>query len=264
MSISLRVCVCSFVVCGALWLAGIACDAQTAGVKIEVQAAVVGASSGGSPAEFENQKGWKIKLDKAHMLVGPVYLYEGLSQVRLWDYLRPWRVALAHPGHVDANGRKVLAEFLGQQALDLLKSEPSDLGRLKGIEGSLQSVDLELTPPGAGLPKDATEQLGGAMIFVAGTATKGDDSRPFQLALTVPDEGTMRTVKGIDAKVPLEADKVAAGRLVLQVRIDSWFTSVDFSHLTEQNSDGKYLLDATNAAILQGVRSRHSYSVEWR
>lgn len=237
----------------------------TGGTKIEFEAAAVGVhSTGQSPTSFENKKGWTIKLDKAHMLIGPVYLYEGTLSVRLWDYLQPIKSAYAHAGHVDASGQKTLGEILEHSVLDLLKGEATSLGIVKGVAGQLNKAELQLLPPGAArLVSGSASDVGGATVFASGTATKGSESRPFVLKLTVPDRGTMRVVPNIAANVSLLEDDVQSGKLMLKVQVDTWFTNVDFATLTEKNDKEQYLLTESNGAILQGVRSRYSYAFDW-
>ena len=241
-----------------------ACTAETAGVKLTLKAEVVGSlTSGKAVTSFENRRGWKIQLEKAYMLVGPVYLLEGEPQAQLLPWFLPWRTAHAH---VNANGQRVLAELREHFVLDLLKATPTSLGEMRGIAGTAQTAELHLLPPGGTrLAKTSAtiSNVSGATVFVQGKATLGKETRSFELKLTLPKSDNMRIVGNIGTDISLEKNTVGGGRLLLKVYVDRWFTNVDFATLTKKDESGRSLLTADDSAIQQGIRSRYSYHFAW-
>ncbi len=240
------------------------CEAKTSGVKIQFQASAVGAMSDGKPVgAFENRQGWKVTLEKAHFLFGPVVFYEGKPRVAWWRGLPRWGVAYADPGHVTVDNRKVLAEVREQYVLDLLKGEALDLGKRSGIEGTLESVELQLLPPAGGVI-GALAEMEGVTFSAIGQAEKAGEIRKFHAKLTIPEGGTQRSVQGIEAEVPLSAAKVTTGRLEVRIFVDRLLGSVDFGELSEKGEGERYALNEKDGGIVQGIRSRYSYGVVWR
>jgi len=253
-------------VLGGLGVAAMAaCDARTSGVKLTIQAEAVGVlSNGKSIATFTNRRGWKIELEQAYMLIGPMYLLEGEPQASLWDYLRPWSIAHAH---VNANGQKVLAELREHFVLDLLKLSPTSLGAIKGIEGNAQTAELHLLPPGrTRLSKHSASitNVSNATVHAKGKASKGQEVRPFQLTLTLPKTDNKQLVQNIGTEIDLQEDNIEQGRLQLRIYVDRWFTNVDFMSLNKKDKNGRFMLTAEDNAIVQGIRSRYSYNFSWR
>lgn len=243
-----------------------ACDARTSGVKLTMNAEVVASLTNGKPVtSFTNRRDWEIQLERAYMLVGPVYLLEGEPQASLWHYLRPYGVAHAHA--VNANGQRVLAELREHFVLDLLKSTPTSLGTMRGIQGIAQTAEMYLLPPGGtrlSTQSANASHVNGATIYAIGTATKNQDSRNFLLQVTLPKSDKMQLISNIGTDITLEQGNIEQGRLQMRVYIDRWFTNVDFSTLTKQDEKGRFLLTEDNNAIVQGIRSRHSYNLSWR
>ncbi|MCB9644666.1 MAG: hypothetical protein H6728_16450 [Myxococcales bacterium] len=244
------------------------CDARTGGVRIQFQASAIAKLSNGQPVgAFENRLGWKITLEKASMLLGPVYLYEGKPRLASWwKGLQLWGVAHADPGHITVDNRKILGEIRDQYVLDLLKSEATSLGQFTGVEGQLQAMELQLLPSGAAnVAAGDVTQVNGATFYGLGKAEKDGKTVAFELKLTVPDSGTMRVVEGIAADIQLLSSTVSSGQLEIQVLVDRLFDSVDFAEVLNAAPDANLaLLDERFGSMLQGVRSRYSYNVVWK
>jgi len=142
----------------------------------------------------------------------------------------------------------------------------------RGEAGTCHTAELHLHPPGdqqlpAGSSQAEFAKLDGYSIVIEGTATRDASTIPFRVALDIPDEGTMRIVQNIAGEVELDDESVRPGRIVVQILLDAWLDKVDFSTLTETDGDGNYLFsDDTQArtALLQAVRNRYSYRVDWR
>ncbi len=238
------------------------CGAQTSGTKIKFEVAFSGAvSSGDSRTSFTNKKGWSIKLEKAEVLVGPLYFYAGEPRASLWNQLFGIGQAFAH---VQVGTGQVLGEIQEQVAVNLLADQPTSFGKVVGIEGQMRSFELHLHPPGT-LPIQGggTKALESSTVSIQGVATQGNDSKAFQVNLLIPETGTMRVVENIASEVSLQETTSANGKLLVEMLVDKWFTNVDFATVSKTNDEGVLLIDANNLALLQGVRSRYAYQAKW-
>jgi len=250
-----------------------ACNVETSGEAIRFATAARGITSDGQPVgEFENSKGWTVNLDRALVSLGPVYFYGGEPMARSTPIFEAFGgVAHACPTHSQYDYGAVLGEVLSQYAVDLLAAEPTSTGEVDGEAGTCHSIELHIHPVGAeqlpaGSPADELDELEGASILLEGVATRDEGSVPFRAVLDIPDEGTMRVVQNIEGNVELDDNSNRPGTAVVQILVDAWFENVDFSSLTETDDDGTFLFtEDTQAqvALLQAVRNRYSYSLEW-
>ncbi len=244
-----------------------ACGAQTAGHRVSYKAAFAGAVSKGTIQEFTNKHGWKIQLQEAKLLVGPLYFYSGEPRASLWQQWFGVNAAAACPTHAQFDNGQVLGEVQNQIVVDLLSPTPTPLGTIEGIEGHMQSMELHLHPPGTleqSNVEDLPTKLQGATLYMSGRASNDTEGVPFKVSFVIPDTGTMRIIESISSNVKLEEDSVQKGSLVLQVYLDKWFTNVNFATVGQQNRSGETMLDASNLALLQGVRSRYAYGAVWK
>lgn len=250
---------------GGGFLAFEACGVRTSGAKLTIQAEAVGSlTSGEAVTTFTNRHDWTIELEKAYMLVGPVYLMEGVPQVKLWHFLRPWKVAYAH---VNANGQRVLAELREHYVIDLLKSTPTSLGTLKGIEGLAETAELYLLPPGGTRLSSQSapiSYMNGATVHVEGKAVRGQETHTFQLDIVLSKRDKKHLVSNISTEIDLQESTSQQGHLRLRIFVDRWFTNVEFEDITNKDESGRLMLTAEDNSITQGVRSRHSYQLSWR
>jgi hypothetical protein len=192
---------------------------------------LAGRAASDSTAEFTNAQGWTVTLSQVAVSTGPLYYFDGETifgttarAPRGLDALFV-RAAFAHPGHYVPGNAK--GEMLTPTSFDLAKG-PADLGMGQGVSGPFRSATFAFQAPPQGAL--ATE-LGGAVAKLAGTATKGGESRAFTAAVA-PEE-----VKGADGTTSIagcpfkEADVQANGTVTLTVRLTQWFDQVDFTTL---------------------------------
>ena len=211
-----------------------ACDAA-AGREVTVSMALVAETrTGQAPDHFVTSTGWDVTLDDAALVLGPVYLFEnpppGASLVPWW---RPdgWlvRTAHAHAGDQHFAGGAVLAEYVGQLALDVRHGEPVELGQVTATAGRARSFSVLLDPPRTGLG----EATHGHHAWVRGRATKEGATVAFEGGLDIPNEGRLRKVDGLPLEAPLED----GGRFTLVVHPDAWFDAADFAKLPAAEGD---------------------------
>ena len=250
----------------------LSCDAETAGEAIHFKTAVQGiVADGDAVAKFETSKGWRVDLETAQALIGPVYYYGGAPMVRRHRPVFGAGVAMACPTHAQYDFGTVLGEVPMQYVVDLLAETPTSTGKVAGEKGACRSAELHIHPPGdqqleTGSPAEAIDSLDGYAIRLSGTATKDETSMPFSAMLNIPDEGTMRIIQNIEGDVDVDDTAEKQGRIVLKIRVDAWFAQVDFASLTETDDDGVYLFSEdtqARTALLQAVRNRYSYRVAW-
>lgn len=258
----------------AAWVGLTPSCSDTAGRKVEFVVGVRGALSGnGEVAPFTNAKGWRVTLEEAYMVLGPIYFYanEALSARRNGAQRKPGltlRTAVACPAHAQYDKGTVLGEVLEQYVVDLLAGETLSFGSRVGVAGTVKLFELHLHPPETvplGTSPHSPETLNGHTIWVSGTAVRDTQTIHFVGGLTVPDEGTLRVVDQIPAEVDLNAVSAAGGMVVVEVLLDSWFANVDFGSLTQTDDRDRHVIDGdsqAHVAWLQGVRSRYAYTLK--
>jgi hypothetical protein len=169
---------------------------------------------------FTTRAGWTVDLTDAHVVLGPVYVLAPIATT-LRDLVMP--VAYAHGGHDDFAGRVVRAEWLEQASVDLLAAERTSLGLADGSAGPAGDVTIDLEPPSA----DAAAPTQGHHAWIAGTATMGATTIPFEGGLDIPDDGLSRRVEGIPASGDFDTD----GELTVTVHVSSWLDEMHFDRL---------------------------------
>jgi hypothetical protein len=244
------------------------CFGQTRGDRVVVATAARGATESGEPlTSFTTRQGWTVKLQKAQLALGPVYLFE--NKPTAW-YQRLFSInkAYAHAGGNELKGA-VLLEVLEQYPVDLLAATPTNTGVVPALGGLAQAVELELHPVGEvapGAPESAYELLGDETLYLEGQAEKEGQTVRFAGRVSIPDRGTERVVQNIRADLELAGATPDSGKLVLSVLLDQVLANVRFDTLTQQ-TDGVHSLDDEGAqahtALLSGLRSRYSYSAAW-
>lgn len=249
----------------------LSCEAETTGRSIQFSTATAGSvDSDGTVSDFETARGWRVELTQALTLLGPIYFYGGEPMASRF-ILPSVGVAAACPTHAQYDYGAVLGEVLEQHVIDLLAEKPTSTGEIQGQAGTCRSVEVHLHPKGdqglkLGSGSDA-ELLEDSSIRLEGTAEKDGEEIPFRALVTIPDEGTARIIQNIAADEVLDDVAEKPGRLVIQVLLDIWFSEVDFSTLDETDEDGVFLFtEGTQArtALIQAVRNRYAYRVEWR
>lgn len=240
----------------------LACDsAPTPGSQVTLALSAQGLTEAGSPLTepFVTSRGWSVSLDEAVILVGPVYLYAGaetdtgLARVAQWVF----PTAAACATHAQASDGVLLAEVRTQAVVDLL-GEPEVLwDEVPALEGSVRAMELHLHPPGeldTESSAEALSALAGHTARLRGSATQGEDVRPFSVEITLPDEATWRIVESI----PVEAIALGAeNALTLRLHANQWLDAIDFSQV-----EGEIHPDTQAwTALTLGLRAQAGYSL---
>ncbi|NOZ86075.1 MAG: hypothetical protein GXP49_07395 [Deltaproteobacteria bacterium] len=201
--------------------------------------------------DFENDLGWKVVLDSASVVIGPIYFFSGeplFSMSRLLDWLDPIPTAFAHPGHYVAG--EALGQVLDQARIDLLSEMPQVLGTATGVTGLYNSARVYLKPAG-----DDTYS-----VLVTGTATKDQDHVSFKGELDVEIK-----LEGLPCGIHVEPGK--AGGMVMFVDPRIWLKRVDFSTLAGPDQDGYMFFEkgtSNHSAFSRGVDNAGAFSFSWK
>lgn len=204
---------------------------------------------------FTTATGWTVDLTDAHLALGPVYVLAPIVTT-LRELVMP--VAYAHGGHDDFAGRVVRAEWLEQASVDLLAPARTSLGIADGSAGPAGDVTVDLEPP-----SDAnTSAVHGHHAWLAGAATMGTTTIPFEGGLDIPDEGLSRRVEGIPASGDYDTD----GELTLTVHVSSWLDQMHFDRLAAPTT-GETRVIATGSqpytAWYIGARTASAFSTTY-
>lgn len=238
----------------------------TGGERVRLDLAVegVGLSAEGS---FTTETGWEVRLERAVIALGPVYLWENPPPVAgvVAPRRAPWRAlgdflvppAHAHVGDTHFDGGQVRAEYVGQVLFDAVAEQPLELGSIEGIAGRARSFTVVLDPPRQSVDDGRLE---GHHAVVVGEASRGGEVVAFSGGLDVPAEGTQRQVDGIEADVSIQE----GGRLLLRVDVSRWLRDAEFQHLTEGGSDSGFVITPASqvrTAWFIGLRSFDAFSL---
>lgn len=256
-------------------LTAFGCGDETAGEALSFDTAALGVTDTGAPSDpFTNNKGWRITLERAALALGPIYYYSAEAQASLFDRLFSIKSANACPAHAQFDKGSVLGEIRQQVVVDLLTASPTPTGISDGEKGRCKMFELHFHPPGeipAASDDAAFAPLNGHSFFIRGLAERDDTAIHFEGFLTIPDEGTMRIVEQISADVTLDGGD---GEAIVGIHVDKQLANLDFASIIDEA--GECVEDAEEGvcaigeesqaylAWLTGVRSRQSYSLEWR
>jgi len=225
-------------------LALFACGGTTGGDVITLPFSVGGVQG---PLTFQNPQGWTVELETAQIWLGPFY-FNAFPPVT--DQFRSGVVIVEATEQVSVN------------ALDpSLQQIP---GGADGETGQAVAVEIDLFPPGetpensSGCPLLA-QQIG----TVAGTATKGATTIPFNGPIVIPDTASVQVpclellaIQGASVDLTFTS---GTQTLVLTVDPTHWFDLVDFSQLLQaQPISGVYTWGAQSefmSQLIQGVKS---------
>lgn len=214
-----------------LWLAGCGTlDTAGAPVSVDIQVAT-GHDDEGSPSEFVVDTGWHVHLEKAEVVLGPIYLRAPRQKpMSLWRALLP--VAHAHPDHAQTlTEGQVLGEFLQPKLFDALSRTPVVLGAVTMQAGRLDRLSVVLAGPG----KSAAAQ--GHTAYVRGWAEREGDRVEFDCGLRIEGDSdeapeNLEARRRVDQILIEHTPVVRDGdALVLEVHPHRWFERVDFAAL---------------------------------
>jgi hypothetical protein len=223
----------------ALALAG--CSSETEGRVVAIDVAFEGVPETGLPlGTFETKTGWHVELDRAILVLGPVYAYApsiGEAPSPLVELFGVPK-AHAHGGHDPFNGRAVRAELLEPFALDLLAPGLSHTSAIEAEAGAVDAVTVVLD----GSDVYALADANGHQAWVEGTATKDGATVAFVGGLDLPEDPLIRRVENVAAAAELDD----GGTLVIGARPSIWFANAHFDRLEPEGPDGRFEITATS------------------
>jgi hypothetical protein len=242
------------------------CDmaSGTGGRPVEFELHLRAGSSRGEAGSFETSTGWHVKLERAFIAIGPVYVYQNppplafFAPARIHDFLIPR--AHAHAGDEHFNGGEVKGEYLGQIAFDVLDPQGVRISDVPGTLGRVQSASIWLAPPRTSILGNA-QALHGHHAYVVGSAEKDGLLIPFEGGLDIENEGTKRRVDGI----PLDSVLDDGTHLTFVIHPRAWFDAAHFDMLSEKNDQGRYVItpeSQVRTAWFLGARGFSAFSVE--
>lgn len=244
----------AFVYCGALSFAG--CLGSTGGELIEFEAFAAGPEGAvkGDPYVFENQRGYRVSLEKAILHIGAVYLNRSTPTSVSQDtscYLAGVYIAEV-PGGLD---------------VDVLDPEPQPFP-VEGFATTERATTAEIWLTGG--PVDA-ESDPTVIAQVVGVASKDGYEIPFEGAITISDNRAVETTdpalpgakpickQRVVSPIAVDITPAEGGTLLVRVDPRDWFQNVEFD-LLEQASDGLYQFrddseDQPSRNLYSGIRA---------
>lgn len=194
-----------------------------------------------------NSEGWTTEVTALEVSLAAVRFYEGEPLVRRLgrDLLGLFEgTALAHPGHYDPG--EALGEWLGHVDADLLHG-PFAIGTVDAFTGEIHSGWLQYGPLASG-----------GSFHVAGVARHGEETRPFDVRLTIPS-----ALSGITGTETLTTTPRPA---VLRLDLPTMLDVADFSTTVDSDSDGTFEFPENSQAhnaLVRGTLDVGAYSFTW-
>jgi hypothetical protein len=240
------------------------CVGTTGGDLFPFEATASGpAASDGQGYSFESGRGYAVSLTRARVHVGAVYLNRGRA------------TSVASDTSCTLAGIYV-AEVTSGLDVDALSPEPQAFPVLgQGTADLAHTGEVWLTSGDVNATSDSR-----VVLDVAGTATRGDRSYPFEARLTIganrletPPNPALPGAKPICKQrivtpIPVNAVPARGGKLHLRIDPAGFFGNVDFSTLSA-SADGVFRFDdasATQASanLYAGLRaSTGTYQIEF-
>ena len=261
-------------------------DCGTTGSKrFQFDAFAAGVDGASSP--FTNDSGWTVKLDRAQITFGPVYL-NVIPPLRTGSYRAP-SLGLGRLAHADSShlgeGRDV-GEVLGQISFDALSPSLSKFQTSGTMtQEEIRTAEVWLWPAPGVAPEEVN--IDTASVDVAGTATRNGDSVRFRGRLIFDDAWATDALPGERSATPITEQRMVRGIPAafypvdnghLEIRFDvrSLFRGADFSNLVANPTDadgtkvlvqaktGPVTTDQVMRNIFQGLRATTgTYDVQW-
>ncbi|HVY29610.1 MAG TPA: hypothetical protein VHB79_23785 [Polyangiaceae bacterium] len=260
-----------------------ACTGGTGSERFHFEARIRGTASTGDAYTFENESGWLVRLDRAQVTLGPVYL-NVVPPLRdksasIWDLLvKPaWADGASH-----LDSGRVVGEVLAQVSFDALSEQPVTFPALGTItQEEVRTADVWFYPE-PGTPAEA-KKLDTVALDIAGQATRGDAIVPFRGLLKLDDSwianqtastrgntslATIRQVRGIPASFFPDP----GGFLEITFDVKRLLRGADFSNLQANKTDSagvKLLIpgkagDQVMTNLYQGLHEADgTYTVRW-
>jgi hypothetical protein len=249
-------------------LALAACGGTTGGELVEFDAFASGPEGAvaGSPYRFTSGRGWDVTLSRARLHVASVYL----NQAQVVSVSQDTRCTL---------GGIYAAEVTTGLTIDAIDGAPQPFpARGRATSDRARTGEVWL---GGGRGEDEVDPT--VVLDVAGTATKGRVTIPFEGQLTI---STNRRVPAEDpalpgrnpickqrvvSPIPVDLTPNAGGALLVRVDPAGWFGNVDFATLApDAVTPGLYRFadapdDQASENLFLGLRaSVGAYTFSWR
>lgn len=240
------------------------CVGTTGGELLELEAYAAGPADTAAASSFENGLGYRISLEKAHIFVGGVYLNRSRPSSVSSD------TSCSLPGIY-------VAEVLGGREVDLLSSEPQRFPeRAFATSETALTGEVWLTP--GDINRESSDTI---VLSVAGTASRGGETFPFEGELTI---GENRVIAPTDAAlpgqhpickqrivspIPLALKPHAGASLLLRIDPRGMFGNVDFATLSETDGTFRFAdesgVDQASDNLYAGLRrSTGVYEFSWQ
>ena len=217
-----------------LFATSVACGPEdTEGRRVEGALTFATASVQGEARTFSTPSGWRVELEEAVVLLGPLYLRppqrEGTS---LRSLFLPG--ARAHGLHAQtlADG-EVVGEYLSQVAFDVLGAE-LQAGIIASEAGPIDRISLMLDGPRTA---ENAARARGQQAFVRGRATRDGAQVAFACGLRI-EAMAQEMPKNLEARRRVDRIAVGASRymdeganLRVSVHPERWFDFVSFEDL---------------------------------
>lgn len=234
-------------------------DEGTTGRRVALDLRVGG--SPGARAPFTNGLGWTVSLTKAVVATGPMTFYDG-APIFSWRAPRGLTLggkrAFAHPGHyVEGQAR---GEVRVVASVDL-RGEAVVVGKGEGISGMFRSATFAFGSPPSG-PGPLAADLGGAVVVLEGTATKGSDARVFRARVAASDVANAKGLSAVEGCVFSEADVEGDGTVELTIKVETWLDQVDFTDVAASAGGAPSEIPASSIAhnaLVRGMRAGSPY-----
>jgi hypothetical protein len=247
-----------------LGLVGCAEDTGSGLVQFSASAAGPERAIAGQPYEFQSAAGYHVRLDRARLTIGALYLNRSRPTLGAQD------TPCVLPG-------VYVGEVTSSVVIDALSSEPVAFGT-KGHGTADRALAGEVWLTGERI--DATDDRTNILEF-AGMANRGDSSFGFYGVVTI---GQNRSFGSADpaapganppcklrivTPIPLDVTLSNGGTLRLRVDPEIWFDHVDFSGIQGAQGHGE-LLEIPDASdnpagvdLFQGLRTLTAYRLDW-
>jgi hypothetical protein len=249
----------------ALVLATPACVGTTGDQVLDFEAVASGPADAvsGQPLSFDGSQGWQVRLTRAYLHVGALYLAETL----------PSSDAQASPCILPGN---YVAQVVQGRDVDLLSNEPQAFptaGRGSTLEAHAGQVWL--TGGDVDLADDPTPPT--VILQVSGSAQRESELRPFEATLTIAENRVSTSTEAASSSAicderivsPISTSIRIQARGALWLRVDPrrLFTDVDFGAL---EADGDVFVfkddssDQPSAKLYDNLKQAgDSYEFSW-
>jgi hypothetical protein len=247
-----------------LGLAGCNEDTGSGLVGFPAYAAGPERSVTGEAYEFDSTAGYHVRLDRARLTIGAVYLNRARPILGAQD------TSCVLPGSYAAEVRAgVVFDALSPKLVEF---------ETEGDGTADRALTGEVWLTGGAI--DATNDNTRILDF-AGTAKRGDTTFGFYGVITIGQNRSLGSAdpatpganpickQRIVTPIPIDITPSSSGSLTLRVSPDVWFGHVDFSLLPDAVGQGEDLEipnsqdNAAAVSLFQGLRSVDAYQFNW-